>query len=113
MNKPVPISNATARAQEPFSTALGLPSCAEGTPSTEGTGGSFISDPRNPGKIHLATARHVVFHPESPDKNSNELYQHHNSGQRRRIVLLFGDAAIEKHITAIESEIGGKHIIIE
>ena len=27
--------------------------------------------------------------------------------------MLYGDAAVEKHITATESEIGGKHIIIE
>ncbi|KAL6303949.1 hypothetical protein BKA93DRAFT_785418 [Sparassis latifolia] len=106
----VPTSNATARAREPFSTALGLPICAEVTPSIEGTGGFFISDPRKPGKIYLVTARHVVFH---TDKGSNELYQHRDSSQRRRNVLLFGDAAIEKHITAIESEIGSKHIIIK
>ncbi|KAN0135417.1 hypothetical protein V8E53_006696 [Lactarius tabidus] len=107
MYKPALTSNATARAREPFSTALGLPICAEATPHIEGTGGFFISDPRNPGKIYLVTARHVVFH---PDNDSNELYQH---GQRRRNVLLFGNAAIEKHITAIKSEINGKHVIIE
>ncbi|KAI0002172.1 hypothetical protein BJV74DRAFT_882269 [Russula compacta] len=45
--------------------------------------------------------------------DSNELYQHRSSSQRHRNVLLFGDAAIEKHITAIEPEIGGKHIIIK
>ncbi|KAF8554118.1 hypothetical protein OG21DRAFT_1484908 [Imleria badia] len=88
MYKPVPTSNGTAR----------------------GTSGFFISDPRHPGKIYLVTARHVVFH---PDKEPNELYQHRYSGQRRTNVLLFGDAAIEKHITDIESEIDGKHIIIE
>jgi hypothetical protein len=110
MYKPVPTSNATARAREPFSTALGFPICAEVTPSIEGTGGFFISDPRNPGKIYLVTARHVVFH---SDRDPNELYQHRYSSQRRRNVLLFGDAAIEKNITAIESEIGGKYIIID
>ncbi|GBE77162.1 hypothetical protein SCP_0100340 [Sparassis crispa] len=110
MYKPVLTSNATTRAREPFSTALGLPICAEVTPSIEGTGGFFISDPRNPSKIYLVMARHVVFH---PDKGSNELYQHCDSSQCCRNILLFGDTAIEKHITAIESEIGGKHIIIK
>jgi hypothetical protein len=38
MYKPVLTSNATAQAREPFSTALGLPICAEVTPSIEGTG---------------------------------------------------------------------------
>jgi hypothetical protein len=110
MYKPVPTSNPTARAREPFSTALGLPICAEVTPSIQGTGGFFFSYPHNPGKIYLVTARHVVFH---DDTDSNELYRHRNSSQRRRNVLLFGDAVIEKHITATESEIDGKHIIIE
>jgi len=110
MYKPVPTSNPTTLAREPFSTALGLPICAEDTPSIEGTGGFFISDPLNPGNIYLVTARHVLF---DPDKEPNELYQHRNSSQRRRNVLLFGDAAIEKHIMAIKSEINGKHITID
>jgi len=87
------------QAQEPFSTALGLPICAEATPSFEGTGGFYVSDPSNPGKIYLVTARHVVLHPE---KEPNMLYRH--SSQRRN-VLIFWDAAIETHSTAIEFEI--------
>ncbi|KAF8337997.1 uncharacterized protein EI90DRAFT_3041264, partial [Cantharellus anzutake] len=110
MYKPVPTSHPTAQAREPCSTALGLPICAEATPFIEGTGGFFISDPRNPGKIYLVTARHVLFH---PDEGPNELHWHRNSSQRRRNVLLFSDAAIEDHILAIGSEIGGKNIVIE
>src|SRR6266852_597688 len=53
--KPAATSNPTVRAREPFSTALGLPFCAEVTPTIEGTGGFFISDSRNPGKIYLVT----------------------------------------------------------
>ena len=102
MYEPVLTSHPTVRAREPFSTALGLPICAEAAPSFEGTGGFYVSDPSNSGKIYLVTARHVVFH---PDKERNNLHQHLESSQRRN-VLLFGDAAIEKHITAIESEIG-------
>ena len=109
MCKPVPTADATASAREPFSTALGLPICAEANPSIEGTGGFFISDPRNPGKIYLVTARHVIFH---PDKDPNELYQYHNSSQRRKNVLLFGDAAVEKYTVAIESEISDMRMTI-
>jgi hypothetical protein len=109
MYKPVPTSNATARAREPFSTSLGLPICAEATPHLEGTGGFFISDPRNPGKVYLVTARHVIF---NPDICSNTLYQYRNSSQPRKNVLVFGDAAIKKYIIAIESEIHGKHVIV-
>jgi len=101
MYKPVPTSDATAQVREPFSTALGLSICAEDSPTIQGTGGFFISDTRNPGKIYLVTARHVLFPPDG----SNELYQHCNSSLPRRNVLLFGDAAIEKHIGAIQSAI--------
>ncbi|KAG8816620.1 hypothetical protein FRC19_011909 [Serendipita sp. 401] len=103
--------DSTAQVQEHSSTTLGLSICAEATPSIEGTGGFFISDPHNPGKIYLVTARHVIFH---PDEDSNELYQHHyDSSQPSRNVLLFGDAGIEKQITAIKTEISDKHLIIE
>lgn len=106
--KPVPTSNATARAREPFSTALSLPICSELTPTIEGTGGFFISDPRYHAKIYLVTARHVVFPPDS-----NEFYQHGDSSHPRKNVLLFGDAGIEKYVTAIRTEIGDKHIMLE
>lgn len=106
--KPIHNYNATAQAREPFSSALGLPICAEATPFIEGTGGFFIS--LNPGEIYLVTARHVIF---DPDEEPNVLYRHRNSTQPRRNVLLLGDAAVQKHVKATESEIGGKHIIIE
>ncbi|KAL4077479.1 hypothetical protein J3A83DRAFT_4185865 [Scleroderma citrinum] len=110
MYKPVCTFNPTVRAHKPFSTALGLPICAELTPSIEGMGGFFISDPRYPGKLYLVTARHVLFPPE---KNDNELYQYRNPSQPRKNILLFGEAAIEKHTKAIESQIGSQYIIIE
>jgi hypothetical protein len=70
----------------------------------------FISDPRNPGKLYLVTApaRHVLF-----NRDDNELYRHHNHNHPCRNVLVFADAAIEKHIKAIESEIGKKRLIIK
>ena len=101
-------TNATAWVREPFSTALGLPICAEATPSIEGTGGFFISDHRTPGKIYLVTARHVVF---DPNTDSNQLYRYHIPKQRKN-VLLFGDDAIKKHITAIESAIASKRLVV-
>lgn len=92
------------------STVLGLSISAEATPYIEGTGEFCISDPRNPGKIYLVTARHIVLH---PDKEPNVLYQHRNPSQRRRNVLLLVDAAAEKHITTAKSEIRVTHVIIE
>jgi hypothetical protein len=58
MYKPVPTSNPTARAREPFSTALGLPICAEVTPSIEGTGGFFISYSLLPSQPRQDLPRH-------------------------------------------------------
>ena len=48
--KPATTSNFTAQVGEPLSTALGLPISAEAIPYIKGTGGFFISDPRNSGK---------------------------------------------------------------
>jgi hypothetical protein len=110
MYRPVLTSNATAQVLEPFSTALGLPISTEDDPSIGGTGGFFIFDPRYPDAIFLVTARHVVIR---LDKNNNELYQHSNASQPRKKVLLFSDPAVEKHITAIESELSGKEWIIK
>ncbi|KAG2078877.1 hypothetical protein BDR04DRAFT_1137768 [Suillus decipiens] len=96
MYKPFFHDEPTTSAREPFSTALGLPICAEVTPSIQGTGGFFISDPAHPGKIYLITTRH-----------------YHNFSQPHRNVLLLGNTGIKKHIKVIEKEIRGKHVIID
>jgi len=111
MYKPALEYNTTARIQGPFSTALGLPICAQATPCIQGTGGFFISDPRDPGRLYLVTARHVVF---PPNEDNDKLYQHNNSGQHCRNVLPLGDATLEEHVMDIESKICLlKRIIIE
>ena len=109
MYKPVVTSNPIAQAIEPFATTLGLPICAEVTPNIQGTAGLFFTDPLQPGKLYLLTTRHVVFHPEN---HPNELYEYRDTNMPRKNVLLMGDEAFEKYIKAIESEIGGKNIII-
>ncbi|KIM24674.1 hypothetical protein M408DRAFT_26795 [Serendipita vermifera MAFF 305830] len=108
--KPVSTTNATARVLEPFSTALGLPISPAATPHIEGTGGFYVSDPCNPGKLYLVTTRHILFH---PDENANELYEHNDSSQPGRNVLLFGDAAIAKHIEEIEFEIANQDSVVD
>lgn len=55
------------------------------------------------------TARHVVIY---ANRDDNELVKY-DSSQPRRNVLLFSKAATEKQLTAIESEIKGKEIIIK
>ncbi|KAM5543270.1 hypothetical protein V8D89_003144 [Ganoderma adspersum] len=108
--RPAPASSPIARAREPFSTALGLPICTEKTPSVEGTGGFFFSDPRKPGKLYLVTVRHVLF---PPAEDANEPYSGCDAGEPCRNVLLFGNAALEKHLEAIRAEISGKESTID
>ena len=107
--KPAPASSPIATAREPFSTSLGLPICAE-NPYVEGTGGFFVSDPRNPGKLYLVTARHILF---SPEEDANEVYRYSDGSEPRRNVLLFSNAALKKRIEAIRAEISGKVSVID
>ncbi|KAF5352042.1 hypothetical protein D9758_009431 [Tetrapyrgos nigripes] len=108
MYKPVVAANPIVQAVEPFSTSLGIPICNADTPHLEGTDGLFFADP---GKLYLLTTRHVLFH---PDNEPNELYKYReDSGQPRRKVLLLGEAAFKDRLKAIESETGGKQIIID
>ena len=99
--KPARFLEPTANAREPFSTALGLPISAEATPSIQGTGGFFISDPRYHGKIYLVTTRHVAL---PSDQNSNIFFQYGNSSHARKNILLFSEIGLEKQISTIESE---------
>ncbi|KAJ6616363.1 hypothetical protein B0H10DRAFT_2176659 [Mycena sp. CBHHK59/15] len=74
-------------------------------PWTEGTGGFFIAEGGNTERLLLATARHVVF---TPDKNENKHFERKNDSQRRYNVTLFGDAAFNKYLEYIKTEIRGK-----
>ncbi len=93
----------TVSLREPFTTALGLPICAQSTPWAGGTGGFFITECGNTERLLLVTARHVVF---TPSENSNEDYEYKNDGRPRHKVILFGEAAFEKHLESILAEIG-------
>jgi hypothetical protein len=84
---------------EPFSTALGIPICAESTPGTEGTGGFFL-EVDDPQKLFLVTARHVVF-PQS----DNDLFERTSENQPRHNVLVFSEASLQKHLAFIKDRI--------
>ncbi|KAH9024651.1 hypothetical protein EDB83DRAFT_2320045 [Lactarius deliciosus] len=101
MYNPAATSDSTFYVKEPFSTTLGLSICTEATTFMKGTGGFFITSSHNPGKLYLVTAKHIVFH---PDENPNVLYQHCDSSQHHRNILLFGDTAIGKHLKAYMNE---------
>ncbi|KAH8111889.1 hypothetical protein DFH11DRAFT_1512491 [Phellopilus nigrolimitatus] len=105
--KPTRSSDFTERAREPLTTTLGLPICAQSTPCVEGTGGFFIGEGEGEGgnaeRLLLVTARHVLF---PPDKNENSHFERKSDSQPRYNVRLFGDAALNKHLESIETEIG-------
>ena len=108
--KPVRTINPTVRTIEPFATTLGLPICGADTRHFEGTGGLFFVDSKSPGKLFLLTARHVLFH---PDFTPNNDHAPRFTSEATKKVLLLGDAALEARIKDIESEIGGKHILLK
>ncbi|PIL33932.1 hypothetical protein GSI_03639 [Ganoderma sinense ZZ0214-1] len=105
-------SDPVASAREPLSTSLGLPICAEDTPSVGGIGGFFISDARKPGRLFLVTARHVLF---PPDTDANELFRRsdHALDVPRKNVLLCGDTAMEKYLELIRLELSRRQSVIE
>ncbi|KIY61238.1 hypothetical protein CYLTODRAFT_234704 [Cylindrobasidium torrendii FP15055 ss-10] len=107
--KPVLTANPVAQAVEPFATTLGLPICSADAPHFQGSGGFFFVDAQHPGKVFLVTARHALF---PPNFSSNEPYDARLSSQAAKKVLFLGDAALKKSIEAIQSEIGGKQVII-
>ncbi|KAF8480479.1 hypothetical protein DFH94DRAFT_480227 [Russula ochroleuca] len=99
----------TVGVHEPLTSTLGLPICAQSTPSVEGTGGFFIAEGGNAERLLLVTARHVIF---TPDKD-NKHFEHKNDSQSRYNVTLFGDVAFKKYLEFIKAEIEGKAINAE
>ncbi|PBK83108.1 hypothetical protein ARMGADRAFT_679182 [Armillaria gallica] len=97
--------DSTEDVRDPLTTTLGLPICAQSTPWAEGTGGFFITEGRSTERLLLVTARHVLF---TPDKNDNKHFEYKNDSQRRYNVTLFSDAAFNKYLGSIQTEIGDK-----
>ncbi|KAJ6580227.1 hypothetical protein B0H10DRAFT_2235420 [Mycena sp. CBHHK59/15] len=89
---------------------LPLRSVSPSAPSLRLTGGFFIAEGGNTERLLLATARHVVF---MPDKNENKHFERKNDSQRRYNVTLFGDAAFNKYLKYIKTDIRGKALITQ
>ncbi|KAI0720063.1 hypothetical protein C8T65DRAFT_826687 [Cerioporus squamosus] len=110
MYKPAISANPAALLREPFSVSLGLPIHAAEATNVEGTGGFFFIDSAKPGTLFMLTARHVLFH---PGKEENKLYKfREGTGERRRDVLLLGEAAFKARVEAVRAAIGAKNITI-
>ncbi|KIM51804.1 hypothetical protein SCLCIDRAFT_12023 [Scleroderma citrinum Foug A] len=70
--KSVSSTNATASVCGPLTPALGLPIAARDTPYAEGTGALYVSKGCDGSeRVHVLTARHVVFPPNPPLSRSH------------------------------------------
>lgn len=97
--KPSSNYDGTVDVRNPLTATLGLPICAQSTPWAEGTGGFFMSEGGDSKRLFLVTARHVVF-----DNNDNDRYKYTDDSQRRRNVILLGDAAYNKFVDSIKKK---------
>ncbi|KAG8733123.1 hypothetical protein FRC10_000413 [Ceratobasidium sp. 414] len=96
--------------RDPLTATLGLPICAQSTPWVEGTSGFFITEGGNTKRLLLVTARHVVF---PPSESENKLFEYKNASQRRDTVTLFGDAAFNRYLESIQTDIRGNAIMVD
>ncbi|VDC03067.1 unnamed protein product [Peniophora sp. CBMAI 1063] len=80
---------------DPFTTSPNFPISAFKSSSHQGTGGFFVTDLDDPGRILLVTARHAIF---SPEEDDGTLYRHTEGSERPPcLVQLFADDAFERH----------------
>ncbi|CUS12722.1 unnamed protein product [Tuber aestivum] len=75
---PVPESNTTFTARDPYTATLGIPITPKNRLSVGGTGGFFLSAGGDDKSIYLVTARHVVL---PIDENSNQEYIRKNESR--------------------------------
>jgi hypothetical protein len=98
--EPVPFSDPTFTAREPFTATLGIPVAAMNR-SSQGTGGFFISAGGDDPSIYLVTARHVVL----PAKEGNQPFVRKNNSQPRTDIVVLSDSGFNEKIVAIDEDI--------
>ena len=110
---PVPLSNATFTAQDPYTATLGIPISAKDTSWAEGTGGFYLSAGGEDNNIYLLTARHVVLPVDTNNDNcNNQEYYRENNAKARQDILVLGKVAFDNKVTAIDYEISGQRFAI-
>ncbi|KAH8981224.1 hypothetical protein EDB86DRAFT_447202 [Lactarius hatsudake] len=92
----------TVDAREPLTAFLGISICSQSTPSTEGTGGFFLSEGSGSKRLLLVTARHVVF---PLDKDKNKLFERKSSSERRHDIVMFSDESFKQYLVSIKEKI--------
>ncbi|KAH9017750.1 hypothetical protein EDB83DRAFT_2298802 [Lactarius deliciosus] len=100
----------TVDAREPLTTSLGISICSQSTPSTEGTGGFFLSEGSGSKRLLLVTARHVVF---PLDKDNNKLFERKSESERRHDILMFSDESLKQYLVSIKEKIRGQEFNVD
>ncbi|RPA96307.1 hypothetical protein L873DRAFT_1811408 [Choiromyces venosus 120613-1] len=106
---PVPFSDPTFTAQDPYTATLGIPISIKDRPRAEGTGGFYLSAGGNDKNIYLVTARHVVL---PVDNDGNKEYYRQNESKPRDEVVVLGTGAFNSKLAAIDYEIRGQEYAI-
>ncbi|VDB91560.1 unnamed protein product [Peniophora sp. CBMAI 1063] len=95
---------------DPFTTSPNFPISAFKSSSHQGTGGFFVTDLDDPGRILLVTARHAIFPPETDD---DTLYRYTEGSEHSPfLVQLFADDAFVRYREFIQAEIQEYHDIV-
>ncbi|KAH9051592.1 hypothetical protein EDB83DRAFT_2226108 [Lactarius deliciosus] len=100
----------TVDVREPLTTSLGISICSQSTPSTEGTGGFFLSEGSGSKRLLLVTVRHVVF---PLDKDNNKLFERKSDSERRHDILMFSDESFKQYLVSIKEKIRGQGFEID
>ncbi|KAH9017748.1 hypothetical protein EDB83DRAFT_183145 [Lactarius deliciosus] len=100
----------TVDAREPLTASLGISICSQSTPSTEGTGGFFLSEDSGSKRLLLVTVRHVVF---PLDKDNNKLFERKSDSERRHDILMFSDESFKQYLVSIKEKIRGQGFEID
>lgn len=106
---PVPLSDPTFTAREPYTATLGIPISTKDRPWTEGTGGFYLNAGGDDKNVYLVTARHVVL---PFDKDNNKEYQYQNDMKAPEDVVVLGTVGFNKKLAAIKYETRGQESAI-
>lgn len=102
---PVPLSDPTLTARDPYTATLGIPISTKNRPWAEGTGGFYLSTGGDDKDIYLVTARHVVL---PLDEDDNKEYERGNNSKAREDVVVLGTSGFNEKLAAIDYEIEGQ-----
>ncbi|KZT00087.1 uncharacterized protein LAESUDRAFT_764913 [Laetiporus sulphureus 93-53] len=98
---PVPVSDPTFTARNPYTATLSIPIFAKG--------GFYLSAGGDDKNIFLVTARHVVL---PLDNNDNNEYDRKNDSKAREDVVVLSTSGFNENLTVIDDDIEGQESAI-